>query len=258
MDLATLLGLVLGFTLIILAIVTSADLGLFLSLPSILIVVGGTFAAALIKFRVQSYLTGIKEGVVSAFFDHSDNPREIIALANRLSRIARRNGLLGLEDEPIDNPFFQKGVQMCVDGSAPEFIQEVLQKEMLLTIDRKSIAEKVFRAFGDLAPAFGMIGTLVGLIAMLNNLDDPTKLGPGMALALITTLYGSVLAQLIFIPIADKLEMKNDELRNNMALIVDSVMGIYNGMNPQVLDELLETYLPEYQRGAMNMTEEIE
>lgn len=258
MDLATLLGLVLGFTLIVIAIVTSADLGLFVSLPSFLIVVGGAFAAALIKFRVQSYLTGIKEGVATTFFDRSDNPREIIALANRLSRIARRNGLLGLEDEPIDNPFFKKGVQMCVDGSAPEFIQEVLQKEMLLTIERKSIAEKVYRALGDLAPAFGMIGTLVGLIAMLNNLDDPTKLGPGMALALITTLYGSVLAQLIFIPLADKLEMKNDELRNNMALIVDSVMGIYNGMNPQVLDELLETYLPEYQRGTMNMTEEIE
>ncbi|HKM16176.1 MAG TPA: MotA/TolQ/ExbB proton channel family protein [Marinospirillum sp.] len=258
MDLATILGLVLGFTLIILAIVTSSELGIFLDIGSILIVIGGTFAAALIKFSVQSYLTGIKEGIVTAFFDRSDNPREIIALANRLSRIARRNGLLGLEDEPIDNPFFKKGVQMCVDGSAPEFIQEVLQKEMLLTIERKSVAEKVFRAFGDLAPAFGMIGTLVGLIAMLSNLDDPSALGPGMALALITTLYGSVLAQLIFIPLADKLEMKSDQLRNNMALIVDSVMGIYNGMNPQVLDELLETYLPEYQRGAMNMTEEIE
>ncbi len=258
MDLATILGLVLGFTLIILAILTSSEISIFIDVGSILIVIGGTFSAALIKFSVQSYLTGIKEGVITAFFDRSDNPREIIALANRLSRIARRNGLLGLEDEPIDNPFFQKGVQMCVDGSAPEFIQEVLQKEMLLTIDRKSIAEKVFRAFGDLAPAFGMIGTLVGLIAMLSNLDDPSALGPGMAMALITTLYGSVLAQLVFIPLADKLEMKSDELRNNMSLIVDSVMGIYNGMNPQVLDELLETYLPEYQRGAMNMTEEIE
>ena len=96
------------------------------------------------------------------------------------------------------------------------------------------------------------------LSAMLSNLDDPSALGPGMALALVTTLYGSVMAQLIFIPIADKLEMKSDLLRNNMALIVDSVMGIYNGMNPQVLDELLETYLPEYQRGAMDMNEEVE
>ena len=258
MDLATLLGLVLGMTLIVLAIITAADIGLFFNLPGMLLVIGGTFSAALIKFRVQSYLVGIKEGLITAFFERNDNPREIIALANRLSRIARRNGLLGLEDEPIDNPFFQKGVQMCVDGSAPEFIQEVLQKEMILTMERKSLAEKVFRSLGDLAPAFGMIGTLIGLIAMLNNLDDPTKLGPGMALALITTFYGSLLAQLIFIPLADKLEMKSDELRNNMSLIVDSVMGIYNGMNPQVLDELLETYLPEYQRGAMNMTEEIE
>ncbi|MFK7160813.1 MotA/TolQ/ExbB proton channel family protein [Marinospirillum sp. MEB164] len=258
MDLATLLGLVLGFTLVVLAIITSADLGLFMSLPSLLVVVGGAFSAALIKYRIQSYLVALKEGCLTAFFERNDNPREIIALANRLSRIARRNGLLGLEDEPIDNAFFAKGVQMCVDGSAPEFIQEVLQKEMILTMERKSLAEKVFRSLGDLAPAFGMIGTLIGLIAMLNNLDDPTKLGPGMALALITTFYGSLLAQLIFIPLADKLEMKSDELRNNMSLIVDSVMGIYNGMNPQVLDELLETYLPEYQRGAMNMTEEIE
>lgn len=258
MDLATILGLVLGFVLIVLAILTSSEIGLFLSVSSALIVIGGTFAAALIKYSIQGYVTGIKEGIMTAFFDRSENPREIIALANRLARIARRNGLLGLEDEPIDNPFFQKGVQMCVDGSAPEFIQEVLQKEMLLTLDRKSLAEHIFRSFGDLAPAFGMIGTLVGLIGMLANLDDPSALGPGMALALITTLYGSVLAQLIFIPLADKLEMKTDELRNNMALIVDSVMGIYNGMNPQVLDELLETYLPEHQRGAVNMAEEVE
>ncbi|WP_114418840.1 motility protein A [Marinospirillum perlucidum] len=258
MDLATLLGLVLGLTLVVLAIITSADLGLFFNLPGILLVMGGTFSAALIKFRVQSYLIGIKEGFATAFFERNDNPREIIALANRLSRIARRNGLLGLEDEPIDNPFFQKGVQMCVDGSAPEFIQEVLFKEMSLTIDRKSIGEKVFRAFGDLAPAFGMIGTLVGLVAMLNNLDDPTALGPGMAVALLTTFYGSLMAQLVFLPIADKLALKGDELNNNMELIIDSVMGIYNGMNPQVLDELLETYLPEYQRGTVNMNEEVE
>ncbi len=257
MDLATLIGVVLGLTLVILAIITSADLGLFFNLPGILLVLGGTFSAALIKYRVQSYLVGIKEGLITAFFERNDNPREIIALANRLSRIARRNGLLGLEDEPIENPFFQKGIQMCVDGSAPEFIQEVLHKEMSQTLERKSIGESVFRTFGDLAPAFGMIGTLVGLVAMLNNLDDPTALGPGMAIALLTTFYGSLFAQLVFIPIADKLGRKGDEMANNMELIIDSVMGIYNGMNPQVLDELLETYLPEYQRGT-NVAEEAE
>ncbi|ODC03404.1 flagellar motor protein PomA [Terasakiispira papahanaumokuakeensis] len=258
MDLATLLGLVIGTVLIALSIVTSSNVDIYLNLPGLLLVVGGTGASALIKFRIQSFFVGLKEGFATAFFDRNDNPREIIGLANRLSRIARRNGLLGLEDEPIPNPFFAKGVQMCVDGSAPEFIQEVLTKEMYLSIYRKQVGEKVFRAMGDSAPAFGMIGTLVGLVAMLNNLDDPSKLGPGMAIALLTTFYGALMAQLFFLPMAEKLAMKTEELENNMSLIIDSVMGIYNGMNPQVLDELLETYLPEYQRGGITMTEEID
>lgn len=258
MDLATILGMVLALTMVLLAILGIGNIGLFIDVPGLLLVVGGSFAGTLIKFRIHSYLVGMKEGLMTCFFERNDNPREIIALANRLSRIARRNGLLGLEDEPIDNPFFQKGVQMCVDGSAPEFIQEVLQKEMLLSIERKSISEKIFRSLGEMAPAFGMAGTVVGLVGMLSNLDDPSKLGPGMSIALLTTLYGLLMAQMFFIPLAEKLELKADELRNNMSLIVDSVMGIYNGMNPQVLDELLETYLPEYQRGAVNMAEEIE
>lgn len=258
MDLATILGMVLAFTMVLLAMLGIGNLGLFIDVPGLLLVVGGSFAGTLAKFRIHSYLVGMKEGLMTCFFERNDNPREIIALANRLSRIARRNGLLGLEDEPIDNPFFQKGVQMCVDGSAPEFIQEVLQKEMLLSIERKSISQKIFQSLAEMAPAFGMAGTVVGLVGMLSNLDDPSKLGPGMSIALLTTLYGLLIAQMFFIPLAEKLEMKADELRNNMSLIVDSVMGIYNGMNPQVLDELLETYLPEYQRGAVNMAEEIE
>lgn len=258
MDLASILGLVLGATLVFLAVITTSDLMLFIDVASMLMVIGGAFAAALIKYSIQSYLTGIKDGFKTVFFETNEKPREIINLANKLARIARRNGLLGLEDEPIDNPFFKKGVQMCVDGSAPEFIQEVLQKDMHYTLERKSTAEHIFRSLSDLAPGFGMIGTLVGLIGMLSNLDDPTALGPGMAMALITTLYGSLMAQLVFIPMADKIESKIDDTRNNMSLIIDSVMGIYNGMNPQILDELLETYLPEYQRGAVDMEEEIE
>lgn len=258
MDLASILGLVLGTALIILAIVTSSEITLFIDIPSLFLVVGGAFSAALIKYSIQGYLGGLKEGFKTVFFESDEKPREIIDLANKLSRIARRNGLLGLEDEPIDNAFFKKGVQMCVDGSAPEFIQEVLQKDMHYTLERKSLAEHIFRSLSDLAPGFGMIGTLVGLISMLSNLDDPAALGPGMAMALITTLYGSLMAQLFFIPMADKIESKIDATRNNMSLIIDSVMGIYNGMNPQILDELLETYLPEYQRGAVDMEEEIE
>ncbi|SEI76113.1 chemotaxis protein MotA [Allopseudospirillum japonicum] len=257
MDFASLLGLITGTLFIVMAIVTGSDAEIFLNLPGILLVFGGTFASTLVKFRISSFFLGLKEGFAAAFGERTDDPREIIIQANKLARTARRNGLLGLEDEPIDNPFFAKGIQLCVDGSAPEFIQEVLTKEMIQSIERKQIGEKVFRALGSSAPAFGMIGTLVGLVQMLNNLDDPSKLGPGMAVALLTTFYGSLLAQLVFLPLADKLAMKTDELENNMTLIIDSVMGIYNGMNPQVMDELLETYLPEYQRSGMSMKEEI-
>ncbi|MFG1490149.1 MotA/TolQ/ExbB proton channel family protein, partial [Oceanospirillum sp. HFRX-1_2] len=129
--------------------------------------------------------------------------------------------------------------------------------EMSMSIDRKQLGEKIFRNMASSAPAFGMIGTLVGLVQMLNNLDDPSKLGPGMAVALLTTLYGSLIAQLMMMPLADKLALKGAELESNMSLITESVLGIQEGLNPTVMDELLETYLPEYLRSGMSMSEEI-
>lgn len=258
MDIATILGISIGTVFIFLAIIAGSPFTDFLNISGMVLVIGGTFAAGLVKFRISEYFVGIRTGLLDAFFGQNDNPRDIIAQTNRCARIARRNGLLGLEDEPISNPFFAKGVQMLVDGSALEFIQEVLAKEITQSIHRKRLGEKVFRAFGDSAPAFGMIGTLIGLVQMLNNLDDPTKLGPGMALALLTTFYGSVLAQLVFMPMAEKLDIKTVEQETNMELIIDAVVGIYNGVNPQVLNELLETYLPEYERNTISLNEEIE
>ncbi len=257
MDFATLLGLITGVAFVGLGIAQGDDPSIFINIPGVLIVVGGTISVTLVKYRIASFFSGVKEGFAVAFFESNDNPREIIQLANHLAKIARRNGLLGLEDEPIENPFFAKGIQLCVDGHPPEFIQKVLMNEMSMSIDRKELGEKIFRSMASSAPAFGMIGTLVGLVQMLNNLDDPSKLGPGMAVALLTTLYGSLIAQLFMMPLADKLALKSAEVEANMSLITESVLGIQEGLNPTVMDELLETYLPEYLRSGMSMSEEI-
>ena len=161
-----------------------------------------------------------------------------------MTEIVRKKNLMALEEEPVADPFFQKGIQLAVDGRKPDFIRNVLGKEMNLSIERHQMGEKVFRAIGESAPAFGMVGTLVGLVQMLANMQDPASIGPAMAVALLTTLYGALFANLVAMPIADKLHNRCDQERINKSLILESVLGIQQGVNPRVLDELLEAYLP--------------
>ena len=157
----------------------------------------------------------------------------------------RKDGLLSLEDEPVNNVFFKKGIQLCVDGQSPEFVKKVLDNEMDRSIERHELGERIFRAIGDAAPAFGMIGTLVGLVQMLANMSDPSSIGPAMAVALLTTLYGALFANLIAMPIADKLQMRYMYDRKTKSLIVEGVLGIAQGESPHVIDEILVTYLQE-------------
>ena len=179
MDFTTILGLVIGVAVVTAAIATGSDLWIFFNLPGFLIVCGGTFAATLIKFPMSSVLIAMRVGVRAAFVNEQDNPRDLINQAIRMARIARRKGLLGLDKAKINNTFFSKGLQLCADGRDVDFIRKMLTKEMDLAIQRQEISERVFRAIGDSAPAFGMFGTLVGLIQMLSNMQDPTTIGSG-------------------------------------------------------------------------------
>jgi chemotaxis protein MotA len=249
MDLATLIGLVGALGVIGAAIVVGGEPGSFFDVPSILIVVGGTFMAVLIKFPLAQFLGAFK-AAGRAFRYRSDDPRKLIEQTVELAQVARKEGLLALESYEVDNPFLQQGIQLVADGHEPELVRKVLGQEIDLTIDRNEKGENVFRAIGDVAPAMGMIGTLIGLVQMLSNMDDPKKIGPAMAIALLTTLYGAVIANAIAIPIADKLANRTAEERLNRTLILEGLLSIQEGLNPRVIEELLKTYLPSNQREA--------
>lgn len=249
MDIATLIGLLGGTGILIAAILTGGSAILFINIPSLLIVVGGTFATVFIRFSMNEVINSVKVAL-NAFFAKLSVPQEIIQEIVNLANIARKNGLIVLEQQPIDDPFLKKAIMYCVDGHEAEFIQEVLEKEVGLTVERHELGQRVYKGMGDAAPAFGMIGTLVGLVQMLATMDDPASIGPSMAVALLTTLYGAILANLFFLPIADKLALRSEEEERNRKLIVQGVLGILRGLNPRVMAEFLETFLPPKQRAS--------
>ena len=248
MDIATLLGLVIGVTVVGLAIMTGSGFTIFLNLPGFLIVIGGTFAATLIKFPISGVFVAFFVGIRAAFVNERESPAEIIELTMRLVKRARKVGLIGLEKISVRNNFFKKGIQFCADGRDVDFIRKMMTREMELAIQRQETGEKVFRAIGESAPAFGMVGTLVGLVQMLSSMDDPTTIGRAMAVALLTTLYGVLIAQLIALPISDKLEAKNQLERGNRVLIIEALIQIHERNNPTAVLDILEAYLPEKQR----------
>ncbi|MDX1657153.1 MAG: flagellar motor protein PomA [Candidatus Competibacteraceae bacterium] len=247
MDLATLIGLVGALAVIVLAILVGGSAGTFFEPSSILIVVGGTVLATLIKFPLGHFLKALKVAI-KAFLYKGDDPYELITESVELATIARKKGMLALEGVEVKNEFLKRGIQMLADGQEPGFVQRVLNRDINLTIERHERSESVFRAIGDVAPAMGMIGTLIGLVQMLSNMDDPKSIGPAMAVALLTTLYGAVIANVVALPIADKLAHRNTDERLSRLLILESIISIQEGLNPKVMEELLKTYLPAGQR----------
>jgi chemotaxis protein MotA len=248
-DLATLLGLVTAWGLIIATIALGAAAGTFVNVPSLMIVIGGTFAVVLMRFTLGQFIGSIKTAM-KAFMYKSESPEEIIERVVELAGIARKEGLLALERQEITNPVLAKGVTMLVDGHEPTVVRKALLTEMNETLNRHSIGQQIFKAIGDAAPAMGMIGTLVGLVQMLSNMSDPKSIGPAMAVALLTTLYGAMLANMFALPIADKLALRSNEEQMNKNIIIESVLGIQDGQNPKILGEILKNFLPASKRDA--------
>ena len=248
MDIATVIGLFFGFSILIAAIVLGGSAIIFLNVPSMLIVVGGTIATAFIRFSMVDVVNSMKVAL-NAFTSKLSVPDQVIQEIVNLANIARKNGLIVLEQQPITDAFLKKAIMYCVDGHEADFIQEVLEKEVELTVERHEIVQGVFKGMGDAAPAFGMIGTLVGLVQMLANMSDAASIGPAMAVALLTTLYGAILANVLFLPLADKLALRSSEEERNRRLIIEGVLGILKGLNPRVMEEFLETFLPPKDRG---------
>ena len=248
MDLATLIGLGSGITVVLAAILMGGDFMAFVDLPSILIVIGGATAATVLRFTLTDVVIALKTGISTALSGSQVAPQALIDEVGELARVARKNGLIGLDGADIKNEFLKKGVQLCVDGLSYDFVREALTRDRDLCIERLEEGERIFRAFGDAAPAFGMIGTLVGLVQMLGNMEDPQTIGPAMAIALLTTLYGAMLANLVALPIGDKLASKAQVEHVIRTLVIEGTLHIQNKTNPDVMVEFLSAYLPESQR----------
>ncbi len=189
---------------------------------------------------------------LKAFSFQRIKPSELIDEVVQIAESARKGGLLSLEGNVYSNEFLGKGVALLVDGHDATTLRALLSKELHQTLERHEWGAKIFRALGDVAPAMGMIGTLVGLIAMLGNMDDPKKIGPAMGVALLTTLYGAVLANMVALPIADKLTLRRVEEGRVKAMIIDALVAIQAGQNPRMIRSMLLAYLPESQRGVEN------
>ena len=249
MDIATLVGLLGGFGIIIGAIASGGDVMLFVNIPSVLIVVGGTFMITLMQVSLADFLGSFAIGM-KAFFYKVDDPKSLIEEAVQLADVARKNGLLALEGQEINNDFMKRGISLCVDGHDPALVQKMLVRDIDLTIGRHEVGQRMFKNMAVMAPAMGMIGTLVGLVQMLANMSDPASIGPAMAVALLTTLYGAVIANAFAQPIADKLARATELEKINKDLIIETIGGIQEGMNPRVLEQLLSTFLPPKKRPA--------
>lgn len=232
MDLATLIGLLGAFAFVVMAMVTGGGLAIFVDIPSVFIVFGGSLFVVMMKFNLKQFFGAVKIAA-KAFMFKIDKPEELIEQSVAMADAARKGGFLALEEAQISNSFMQKAVDMLVDGHDGDVVREALEKDIALTEERHRTGIGIFRAFGDVAPAMGMIGTLIGLVAMLSNMDDPKSIGPAMAVALLTTLYGAMLANMVAIPVADKLSLRMSEEMLNRNLIMDAVLAIQDGQTPE-------------------------
>jgi len=249
MDIATLLGIVAGFALILSSMALGGPISAFANVPGLLIVVGGTVAATLINESLARVLGAVKVAK-NAFFERKIAPESMIEQIIALAAKARKEGLVSLEDEAIDDPFLARGVRLGVDGLSPEVIQSTLASELQALLRRHDRGHKIFRFMGTTAPAMGMVGTLIGLVQMLQTLEDPAAIGPAMAVALLTTLYGAILAFLIFNPIAQKLETRTAEESAHKKLAMVGVESILRGDNSMVIQSKLDAFLAPSDRAS--------
>jgi len=246
-DLATLIGVIGAYAIIGVAMVLAGGLQQFVDIPSVLIVVVGSHLVVIMKHTLGQFFGAFKVGLNAIMFK-SENLQELIDKIVELADAARKGGLLTLEGAEIPNEFMKKGIGLLVDGHNAEVVESILKKDVKLSADRHESGAAVFKSLADIAPAMGMIGTLVGLVGMLANMDDPKSIGPAMAIALLTTLYGAVIANMMAIPVMEKLAMRNEEEKLSNTLIIDGLLSIQGGQNPRVIEQMLQGYIAEGKR----------
>lgn len=247
MDIATLIGLVAAFGLVMFAI--GSGLPSFIDPPSIMIVVGGTTGVILIAYPLGNVI-GLIGIILKTFMYKVDAGKDIITELVELAQVVRKDGILALESKvgEIGNQFMAKGLQMAIDGQEPNDIEEILYMEMDKITDRHAKGSDMLTALGTFAPSMGMIGTLVGLVLMLQNMSDPSSIGPSMSIALLTTFYGALMANIIFLPMAGKLKARSKEEMLIHEIILTGIQSLVAGENPRVMEQKLLGYLPPKER----------
>jgi len=247
LDLGTLVGLIGAIAMVVMAMVLGGSIITFIDAPSILIVVVGTHFVVMMTYSLSEFIGAAGAGMKVLNFKPMNNEELITQIVN-LADMARKSGLLALEGAEIEHDFLKKGIGLLVDGHDGDVVRAILEKDVRMASERHSLAGSIFKSMADIAPAMGMIGTLVGLVAMLSNMDDPKSIGPAMAVALLTTLYGAIMANMVGIPISQKLEMRDKEETVSKTLMIDGLLGIQAGQNPRVIEQVLHGYLHEGKR----------
>ncbi len=253
MDLASIVGFALCWIMVIWGIISGGDPMAFIDVASILITIGGAMGTTILANpleRSKNLGKIMKAAFVTERIDMIGLIQTLVSFAEK----ARREGLLALEDDAsqIDDPFMKKAIQLVVDGTDPELVKSILDTEIGLMEERHAANKSYMDTLGEMGPAFGMIGTLIGLIQMLGQLDDPNALGPGMAVALITTMYGSMLANMIAIPIGKKLAVNSSREILSRELMVEGILSIQAGENPRIVEEKLKVFLPPMMRAQLD------
>ncbi|MCU4178709.1 motility protein A [Bosea sp. BH3] len=252
MDIATAIGVIGGIaTICTLIIIDGGNFAAYWDKHAAIIIFGGSTAATMLRFPFSVIMHGLPMGIRFAFTLRSIHPRELIDEITRVAEIARKSGPVALEGAEVSDPFLQQGLRYIADGYDKDFIRDTMERDRDNFLQRLDEGSKLYRAIGDCAPAWGMIGTIIGMVGMFANMSDPAKLGPSMAVALLATLYGALVANMLTLPIADKLHIKLEEEEISRTLIIDGVLQMRDNKSPTLVREMLLAYLPDHHRAEM-------
>ena len=252
MDIATGVGIVSGIGVVIsLILLDGGNFSAYFDKHAIVVIFGGATAATMVRFPFSVIMHGIPMGFRFAFQMRAMDPRALIEEITKIADIVRKSGPMALENIPIEDPFLAQGIRYLADGYDREFIKDAMEKERDSFLMRLDEGQKVYRSYGDCAPAWGMIGTIIGMVSMFAHMEDPSKLGPAMAVALLATLYGALVSNAICLPIADKLHVKLEEEEISRTIIIDGLLQIRDSKSASVIKEMLISYLPEHHRAEL-------
>ena len=249
MDIATILGIIVSFGLVLVAIFMGSGLNVFINVPALMIVVGGTLGVTMINYPLKEVL-GVFGIFLKTVLTKNISTTELIKNIMNFAQKSRKEGILALESEVknVDDVFLVGGVQFAIDGLEPQEISTIMETELEFIKTRHQLGAEIFTTMGTYAPAMGMIGTLIGLVQMLQSMDDPSSIGPAMAVALLTTFYGSIMANILCMPIAGKLKTRSKEETLTKEMTIQGVMSLSNGDNPRIVEQKLNAFMPPNQR----------